>query len=221
MRARNPSNSKVLSSTAKRSLGPVKQSSYAYRLCVQEATTSTTIFTRTFLRDRSLQSKRLDNLRARDAHQGEENPDHRCDRHRWLSADRAIHNDPEDQPPVERRSRGTPANQIASQGSLLRLSFQRNPVALVYLHRSGLMIGRARCRARTPRTEFLGVGILLCHDAKTKTAVDGQSVERRNHATLDLSHTASRHWPHAERLDGAGTMDRGGNSQPTGEKIGV
>ncbi len=32
-------------------VGPVKQSSYAYRLCVQEATTSTTIFTRTSLRD--------------------------------------------------------------------------------------------------------------------------------------------------------------------------
>jgi hypothetical protein len=40
-------------------VGLVKQSSYAYRLCVQEPTTSTTIFTRTSLRDPSLQSKRL------------------------------------------------------------------------------------------------------------------------------------------------------------------
>jgi len=47
---------KVLSSIVKRSLGLVKQSLYGYRLCVQEATTSTTTFTRTSLRDPSLQS---------------------------------------------------------------------------------------------------------------------------------------------------------------------
>src|SRR5882724_4882808 len=218
MRARNPSSSKVLSSTAKRWWGLAKQSPCAYRLCVQEATTSMTIFTRTSLRDRSLQSKRLDSRRTRDARQGEENSDHCCDRARRLSAGRAILNDPADQPAVERRSPSTTPSQIPSQRSLLRLPFQRNPVALVHLRRSDLMVGRTRCGTRTPRTEFLGVGILLPHDPKTKASVDGQSVARRKHAALELSHTASGRRPDAERLDRVGKMDRGGDSQPTGTR---
>ena len=162
----------------------MKQSPYAYRLYVPAATTSMTIITRTFLRDRSLQSKSLDSLRTGDARQGEENHDYRRHRLRQLSAGRAIRNDPADQPAVERRSPSTTPSQIPSQGSLLRLPFQRNPVALVHLHRSGLMVGRARCRTRTPRAEFLGVGILLSCDATAKTSMDGQSVARRDLAAL-------------------------------------
>ena len=100
--------------------------------------------------------------------------------------------------PLERRSRGTTANQITYQGGLLRLPFQRNSLAVVHLRRPDLMVGRTRCRTRTPRTEFLGVGILLPHDPKTKASVDGQSAARRKHAALELSHTPSGRRPDAE-----------------------
>src|SRR5262245_62518273 len=115
MRARNPSSSKVLSSTAKKSWALVKQSPCAYRLYVQAAMTFMTIFTRTFLRDRSLQSNRLDSLRTRDARQGEENPDHRRHRDRQLSTGRAIRNDPADKPAVERRSLSATTNSSDAQ----------------------------------------------------------------------------------------------------------
>ena len=119
-------------------------------------------------------------------------------------------------PPLKGDLACTTASQIPSQGSLLRLPFQRNPVALVHLRRSGLMVGRARCGTRTPRAEFLGVGILLSRDPTTKASVDGQSVARRKHAAVELSHTPSGRRPDAERLGRVGTMDRGGDSQPTG-----
>jgi len=167
------------------------------------------IFTKTFLRDRLLPNKR---------HRDEENPGCRFSQNRWLPAHCAIHKDSTDQPCFERRSHGAATNQIASPGSLLRLSFQRNPVALVRLHRSGLMVGRTRCRKRTQRIEFLRVGILLPYDAKTKTSVDGQSVARRNYAALDVSHTPSGRWPDAGRPCRAGTMDRVGNCGATAKK---
>src|SRR5262245_15552637 len=73
MRARNPSNSKASNSTVKKSLDQEKLSRYVYRLCVQEATISTTIFTRMFRQEPSSQSKRAGNLKARG---GEKNPNH-------------------------------------------------------------------------------------------------------------------------------------------------
>ena len=72
-------------------VGPVKRSSCACRLCVREATISTTIFTKTFRWDPSSQSKRLSNLRTRD---GEENSNHRGNRNLRLSHNRTIQNDP-------------------------------------------------------------------------------------------------------------------------------
>jgi len=75
------------------------------------------------------------------ARQDKENSDHRWNRNRWLSGDRPIQNDPTDQPSIERRSRGAAANQDVSQACLLRLSLQRNPMALVLLHRSNFMVG--------------------------------------------------------------------------------
>src|SRR5215510_12375272 len=82
------------------------------------------------------------------------------------------------------------------------------------------MADRARCRARPPRTEFFGMGILLFRDANTKASMDGPGFTRRKHAALDLSHIPSGHRPHAARLDGTGTMDRGGNKQPARKTIG-
>ena len=167
------------------------------------------IFTKTFLRDRLLPNKR---------HRDEENPGCRFSRNRWLPAHCAIHKDSADQPCFERRSHGAATNQITSPGSLLRLSFQRNPVALVRLHRSGLMVGRPRCRKRTQRIEFFRVGILLPYYAKTKTSVDEQSVARRNYAALEVSLTPCGRWLDAGRPCRAGTMDRVGNWGATAKK---
>src|SRR5262245_19870161 len=99
MRARNPSNSKASSSTVKKSLDQEKLSRYVYRLCVQEATISTTIFTRMFRRDPSSQNKRPGNLKARG---GEKNPDHRCNCDLRLSHNRATQNHSQQQSPCER-----------------------------------------------------------------------------------------------------------------------
>ena len=83
-------------------------------------------------------------------------------------------------PPVERRSRGTTANQITYQGSLLRLPFQRNPVALVHLRRSDLMVGRTRCGTRTPRLNFSEWGSYYPTTQKRKLQwMDGALREER------------------------------------------
>src|SRR5215510_5961855 len=116
MRARKPSSSKVSSSTAKRSSGLVKRSSYACRLCAQEATTSTTIFTKMFPQDRSSPNKSLDDLMILN---GKQDPDRCYDGIARLSTDRAIHNDPAHQSTVERRSCGSAAHQNPTHASLL------------------------------------------------------------------------------------------------------
>src|SRR5215468_6263540 len=108
MQAKNRSNSKVLSSIAKRSSGLVKRSSYACRLCVQEATTSMTIFTKMFRQDRLSPNKRLNNLRILN---GKQDPDRCYDGIARLSTDRAIYNGPAHQSTAERRSCGSAAHQ--------------------------------------------------------------------------------------------------------------
>ena len=79
-------------------------------------------------------------------------------------------------------------------------------------------LAETRCRTRTPRAEFLGVGILLSCDATAKTSMDGQSVARRDHAAMEVSPTASGRRPDAGRPCRAGTMDRVRNCRPNAKK---
>src|SRR5262245_2860624 len=111
-----PSSAKVSHSTAKRSWCRKKQLSYGFRLCVHEATTSMTIFTKMFRQDRLSPNKKLNNLRILN---GKQDPDRCYDGIARFSTDRAIYNGPAHQSTAERRSCGSAAHQNPTQASLL------------------------------------------------------------------------------------------------------
>ncbi len=124
------------------------------------------------------------------------------------SACGSTRSDRPDQPAIAGHAFAFTPDRGETQTRLLRLSFQRDPLALVQPRRPCFVVHRSRCDARAKGSELLRMGELLPGDPATKARMDGALAARGEDAAVVVQADAPRRASYRSRCSGAAGLDR-------------